>query len=328
MASRLQVGRALLQEFESALASFQASKSSFRVLKTVYPRSQSEISIREPATIEPGSNASPRTLFILDSSFNPPSTAHRRLALSALSRASSAKQQGPHRLLLLFAVLNADKGSGAPAASSERLVMMTLFAQDLLSTIVNPRQDSKSGDSGDREESDYVPTPIDIGITKAPYYTDKSIAIAESDAESGRSPFYPDFPQHVHLIGFDTVTRFFNPKYYTSFDPPLSALNPYFDTGHELRVFLRPDDASEDEAVQRAWLKQIEDGELEAKGGKKEWASQIELVSPSNTLGVSSTRIRGAASTGQWNIVESLCSDGVAAWLKERSLYSSKKTVA
>lgn len=177
---------------------------------------------------------------------------------------------------------------------------------------------------GGIEQSDaneYVSTPIDIAVTKAPYYTDKSTAIGASDPDSGRPPFYPDSPRHVHLLGFDTVTRFFNPKYYTSFDPPLSALSPYFDSGHGLRVTLRPEDSSGDEADQRAWLKRLEDGGLESEGGKRAWASQIELVKPNKQLGVSSTRIRKAATAGQWDIVGNLCSDSVAEWVKECGLY-------
>ena len=297
MASRLSTYRSLVPQFSSALKTFQTSSSKFRVLKTVHPTS---LVPEDPSP--PPKDESPRTLFILDSSFNPPSIAHQTLAASALSRSNSDAFPKPHRMLLLFATMNADK---APSAASfdQRLTLMTVFATDLLHGL-KVRQE------------EFSVVPVDIGVTTVPYYTDKSAAIEKEGAE-----WYPDAPKHIHLIGYDTLTRFFAAKYYKDFDPPFSALNPYFDAGHRLRVTLRPDEDYGSEADQRAFIKRLGDGEMEGEGGKKEWAKQLDLVPPNPKAGVSSTRIRKAAKAGDWEKVRELCTAGVAEYVKSEALY-------
>ncbi|SMR61060.1 unnamed protein product [Zymoseptoria tritici ST99CH_3D1] len=296
MAARLAPFTKLLPELSTALKTFQASSSRFQVLKTVHPSSFEPINPTRPSDSE-----SPKTLFILDSSFNPPSTAHLHLARSVLSESTSPK---PHRLLLCFSTQNADK---APSAASfpHRLTMMTIFAQDLLKSIT----DSTGTSSAE-------PVPIDIGVTKAPYYTDKSSAIESDGAE-----WYPSKPRHIHLVGFDTLTRFFAAKYYQDFDPPLSALEPYFSAGHHLRVTLRPDEKYGTVEEQRAFLKNMEDGGLESVGGKREWAKAVQLVEPNEEGGVSSTKIRTAAKEERWEVVDGLCTEGVAGWVRREGLY-------
>ncbi|KAH9834702.1 Nicotinamide mononucleotide adenylyltransferase [Teratosphaeria destructans] len=287
----------LVPQLQEALQVFQASPSKFRVLRTV---ASHDLTPKEPS--RPSSADSPKTLFILDSSFNPPSIAHQTLAQSALRSDSSSKHPAPHRLLLLFATMNADK---APSAASfdQRLTLMTIFATDLLESMKGKPQE-------------YPITSVDIGVTKDPYYTDKSAAIENEGRE-----WYPDVPKHVHLVGYDTLTRFFAAKYYEDFNPPFSALNPYFDHGHQLRVTLRPDSEYGTVDEQKAFVKQLEDGGLEADGGKKEWARQLQLVPPNEKAGVSSTKIRKAAKAGEWELVRSLCTPSVAEWVRSERIY-------
>jgi nicotinamide-nucleotide adenylyltransferase len=301
MASTHSIYKSLPGHISTALKEFRSSSSTFRLLQTVHPKNLTP----EPATPP---TTPPQTLLILDSSFNPPSIAHQTLALTALHKTSKSISQspGPHRLLLLFSTMNADK---APSAASfdQRLTLMTIFAADLLRNL-QTRPDA----------ADYTAVPIDIGVTTAPYYSDKSAAINSSP--EGKH-WYPSSPQHIHLLGFDTLTRFFAPKYYQSFSPPLSALTPYFDAGHGLRATLRPDDAYGSEAEQRAFMQKLADGEMEADGGKKEWAAKVELVDPTPQAGVSSTVIRKAAKAGEWDVVGELCTEGVAEWVREEGLY-------
>jgi len=303
MASTRSIYKSLPGHLSTALKDFQSSKSTFRLLQTVHPNNLTPQPATPPTT-------SPSTLIILDSSFNPPSIAHQTLALTALHKSSKSISQtpGPHRLLLLFSTMNADK---APSAASfhQRLTLMTIFAVDLLRNL-QTHPDSSS----------YIIPPIDIGVTTAPYYTDKSLAISSSP--EGKH-WYPSSPQHIHLIGFDTLTRFFAAKYYQSFNPPLSALEPYFAAGHGLRATLRPDDAYGSEAEQRAFVQKLADGEMEGEGGKREWAERVELVEATPQAGVSSTVIRKAAKAGEWDIVGELCTEGVAGWVREESLYES-----
>ncbi|KAM0689637.1 hypothetical protein Q7P36_010508 [Cladosporium allicinum] len=287
MASSRTLYKNLTTQLSTALKDFQSSNSTFRLLQTVNSTTLTPESASPPTT-------QPQTLIVLDSSFNPPSTAHLHLALSALSNDSKPIKTtpGPHRLLLLFSTLNADKAPSA-ASFAQRLTLMTIFATDLQKTLQTPPYAST-------HSSDI---PIDIGVTKAPYYTDKAAAIATTP--EGKH-WYPNSPAQIHLIGFDTLTRFFAPKYYSSFNPPLSALEPYFAAGHGLRATLRPGDDFGGEEEQRAF---------------REWAERVELVEPTPKAGVSSTVIRKAAKSGEWGVVEELCTGGVAGWVREEGLY-------
>ncbi|KAK4541271.1 hypothetical protein LTR36_008187 [Oleoguttula mirabilis] len=298
MAARMSTYRTLVPQLGSALKSFQSSGAKFRVLKTVHP---SRLIPEDPQP--PSRDESPKTLFILDSSFNPPSIAHQTLAMSALKATSSDASPRPHRLLLLFATMNADK---APSAASfdQRLTLMTVFAADLLQSLK-------------ATSAEYSVVPVDIGVTTVPYYTDKSAAI-----EAEGLQWYPDKPTHTHLVGFDTLTRFFAAKYYPKFDPPFSALNPYFDGGHRLRVTLRPDDEYGSVDEQRAFVERLGNGEMEDDGGKPEWAKQVELVPPNAEVGVSSTKVRKAAKRGDWDAVGQLCMAGVTEWVRSEKLYA------
>jgi nicotinamide-nucleotide adenylyltransferase len=288
MTTRISSLRSVLPTLESALHSFTSSPSKFRIVRTVNPTS-----------------TEPKTLYILDSSFNPPSRAHFELATSALKEGTGEK---PHRLLLLFSTHNADKAP-SPASFAQRIALMTVFAEDLSQSL--------------KSESAAKNVSIDIGLTKEPYYTDKSIAIAETTP-----PAYPTSPTHVHLIGYDTLTRFCNPKYYTTFSPPLSALTPFFSAGHRLRVTLRPSDAGDESSKafgeveeQKQYLKGLREGAAEKEGFRREWGDAIELVGGKDGVGISSTRVRKAAGKGEWEEVGRLCTEGVAGWVRDQRLY-------
>ncbi|KAK0752429.1 hypothetical protein B0T18DRAFT_388370 [Schizothecium vesticola] len=108
--------RAPLAFFSRALLAFQHSASPFQVICTLNP----------PPT---QTQTRPRTLIILDSSFNPPTLAHLHMATSALRAAACNKTNSP-RLLLLLSVQNADKPV-KPAGFAQRLAMMHVFAGDV-----------------------------------------------------------------------------------------------------------------------------------------------------------------------------------------------------
>ncbi|KAF2690612.1 Nucleotidylyl transferase [Lentithecium fluviatile CBS 122367] len=294
MASRIASLRSLLPDLESALHSFTSSPSKFRVVRTVNP-----------------TTPQPKTLYILDSSFNPPSRAHLWLAASAVKDELPTDHR-PYRLLLLFSTHNADKAP-SPASFVQRIALMTIFAEDLSRILKPPTPCSGVADIS-----------IDIGLTKEPYYTDKSAAIATTTP-----PFYPSAPRHVHLVGYDTLIRFCNPKYYPNADPPLSALAPFFAAGHKLRVMQRPydpEDASSKEfgtvEEQREFVRALMHGKREAEGFKREWGGHIDFVSGGEGVGISSTRVRNAAKEGAWGEVGRLCTEGVAAWVRDQGLYA------
>ncbi|KAF2026281.1 Nucleotidylyl transferase [Setomelanomma holmii] len=296
MASRIASIRAILPDLESALQSFTSSPAKFRVVRTAN-----------------ASSTQPRTLYILDSSFNPPSTAHLTLATSALKQ-HAPSEKAPFRLLLLFSTHNADKAP-SPASFVQRIALMTVFAEDLSRRL----KETKAS-----QTADVADISIDIGLTKEPYYSDKSVAIAETTP-----PFYSSNPIHVHLVGYDTLIRFCNPKYYPKYNPPLSALKPFFSAGHKLRVTQRPTDPTDASSSefgtveeQRKYLQRLRDGEQKDAGFEPAWDSQIDMVQADEGVGVSSTRVRKAAKDGKWDEVGKLCTEGVAAWIKDQALYS------
>jgi nicotinamide-nucleotide adenylyltransferase len=295
MASRIASIRAILPDLESALHSFTSSPSKFRVVRTVN-----------------ATNTQPRTLYILDSSFNPPSIAHLTLATSALKQ-HAPSETGPFRFLLLFSTHNADKAP-SPASFVQRIALMTVFAEDLSRHLKTQQSDLPA---------EIADVSIDIGLTKEPYYSDKSTAIKETTP-----PFYSSDPIHVHLVGYDTLIRFCNPKYYPKHDPPLSALKPFFDAEHKLRVTQRPADPSDESSnefgtveEQDRYLQGLRDGDEEKAGFVPAWGNNIDMAKAEKGVGISSTRVRNAAKEGKWEVVDELCTEGVAAWLKDQSLY-------
>lgn len=275
--------RSLLAECKAALDTFTTSRAHFHIFRTINGAAPS--STTPPA----------RTLFILDSSFNPPQVAHLTLATTALASRDTARYPKPHRLVLLFSSHNADK-SPAPAAFEHRLATMTLFAQDAA---------GRMGAEG---------VPIDVALTDKPYYNDKTAAMEEAGT-------YPGRPTHVHLVGYDTFVRIFTAKYYAEHDPPFSALDGFM-ARHALRITLREGEEYGDEAAQREFWERLGRGEMEGEGARREWAGRIEMVKEEEeAVGVSSTDVRKAAAKGDWVAVERLCTGRVAAWVREYGLY-------
>jgi nicotinamide-nucleotide adenylyltransferase len=236
------------------------------------------------------------TIFILDSSYNPPSLAHTAIILEALKQ----KSVQSFSLLLLFSTTNADKAD-VPASNAHRLTMMSLFAKDLYPKL---------------EQINAMPNALDIGLTKEAYYTDKSHAIEESAV-------YPRPAKHVHIMGYDTLIRFLNPKYYSSFVPPLTALEPYFDAGHRLSVLLRPEEDGDDVSSQKSYIQSLHDGSLTEKGFSPNWLDQIEIIENQQAIGISSTRAREAVRTQDLKSLPIFISPSILKHVQEYQLYRS-----
>ncbi|MCJ1380575.1 hypothetical protein MMC17_003683 [Xylographa soralifera] len=284
----------LLSYFRNTLQAFTSSSSSLQVLRTI-PNSST--------------NPRPKTIYVLDSSFNPPTAAHLRLATSALD--STDSNSSSKRLLLLLAIQNADKAP-KPASFEHRLVMMALFAEDLLRSL--PAKSAKDGSIA-----------VDIAITKHPYFIDKSKAITASGiyqpdpSISGEAPI-----EQVHLIGFDTFIRLLNSKYY----PPSHTLTPLQEMfeHHRLRVTYRGDDESGDREEQDSYLMDLKDGKREHEGGKREWANSILMVEgkKAGERVISSTKVRKAAQDRDADSLKELCTEGVANYVLEEKLYTKQ----
>ncbi|KAJ4417380.1 hypothetical protein N0V85_001889 [Neurospora sp. IMI 360204] len=352
--------RSLTDFFTRALSAFQSSSDSaqkFQVVCTAPPASRSHASAsaaaqaqgepypQAPAPIPPTKR--PHTLIVLDSSFNPPTLAHLRMATSAVE--DTIKKKGDEkeitglRLLLLLAIVNADKAP-KPAAFDQRLAMMWAFARDVqralrgeeeeedespevLAATNNPEAEQKQR----QEEKLGLDISVDIALTSKPFFHEKSRVIAESEFYNppGQEEEKKDTMEQVILAGYDTLIRIFDPKYYGPHDPsrkgtPIQqALDPFFARA-KLRVTMRPDDEWGGKQEQLANLESLLSEEGLAKmGGSKEWKDRIELVEgrKDGEEVVSSTYARKAAEREEWGKLRRLVSPGVGKWIEGERLY-------
>ncbi|KAG9243348.1 hypothetical protein BJ878DRAFT_121302 [Calycina marina] len=277
--------RQQLSRYSGALTSFSSSPSKFHILHSL------------PTSTPPP----PKTLYILDSSFNPPTLAHARIATSALLH-DTHSSPSPKRLLLLLAIQNADKAP-KPASFEQRLAMMQAFASDLLASISKEIQNSED-------------ISIDIAVTKLPYFVDKSATIEESGA-------YSKDRKQVHMIGFDTLIRILDPKYYGPMHS-LEVLDPFF-RKNRLRVTYRTDDEWGSRKAQDNYLREIADGKRNGDGAHSEWVTDgmIEMCEGRKKGEdiVSSTKVREAAKKEDRSTLERLVTPGVADWVLSEGLY-------
>lgn len=269
---------ALRAQYASLVKQFTASSKGFEILTSI-----------------PADRSLPaETLYVLDSSFNPPTFAHLRIASTALQE----RLQPSSRLILLLSTQNADKPS-KPAPFEDRLAMMDLFAHDLRSHLAKA-----AGASISQLPSFLARMPaIDIAVTKHPYFVDKAAAVETSNV-------YPTPLEQIHLTGYDTFIRILNPKYY----PPNHTLEPLSSLfeQHRLRVTLRPGDDWGGREEQEEYLARLARGERESEGGRREWAKKIQLVEgrAPGAPSVSSTKAREAARSAvddlKWLVPESV----------------------
>ncbi|KAF2972281.1 hypothetical protein GQX73_g1348 [Xylaria multiplex] len=331
----------LVTLFELALKNFEKSDSTFRVL--CYLSASSAVAADTILAETP--RRPPKHVLVLDSSFNPPTLAHHRMAISALSdpryRAKAPRDtpaEAPHgisetsaasRVLLLLAINNADKAP-KPAAFPQRLAMMYVFAQDILAESVEKRAAETGGES---TAADINCEGVDIAVTTEPYFHAKAQAIATSDFYHGvEEPNQPESAvsidnavesDQVYLTGFDTLIRIFNPKYYPN-NSMKASLDPFF-AHARLRVTMRTDDDWGDAAQQIAYLDELRAGKLEEVGGRTEWVDRIEMVQgrKDDEAIVSSTKVRDAVRAQDWEALRVLVGADMVSWIRENGLYAN-----
>ncbi|OTB16216.1 hypothetical protein K445DRAFT_317196 [Daldinia sp. EC12] len=305
----------LVSVFTQALKSYQISNATFRVLCSLTHPSLSPAAPAEPPTLHPPQTPL-KSLLVLDSSFNPPTLAHQRMALSALLDHGQSDSDKKHasRVLLLLAINNADKAP-KPAAFPQRLAMMYIFAQDLLRSSTSELTQQHQHQ---HQHSDSRCEAVDIAVTTEPYFHAKAHAIAASE-------FYRD-PEQVYLTGFDTLIRIFNPKYYAP-GGMAASLDPFF-ARSRLRVTMRTDAEWGDAEAQRAYVAALREGELQRVGGRTEWVERIEMVKgrKEGEEVVSSTKVREAVRRRDWEALKRLVSEDVAGWIREEGLYAEEST--
>lgn len=186
--------------------------------------------------------------------------------------------------------------------------MMRLLAQDV--------QDQYTLDNKQRGGQDGL--AVDVGITKKPYFHDKAISIEESgfytDDKTGQQP------EQVHLLGFDSLIRLLDTKYY----PPEHTLAPIdaLFARHRIRVTRRTEEGNKwgTPEEQNRPREALANGEREEEKGKREWAERIEMVEGESEA-ISSTKVREAAAKAEWEVVERLVGKKVREWIESERLY-------
>jgi nicotinamide-nucleotide adenylyltransferase len=149
------------RRYSTQLQSFISSSKSFQVITSL------------PQLPKDGA------LFILDSSFNPPTNAHLGLAVSSLSPNQKST------VLLLLAIQNADKPV-KPASFEHRLEMMELLAKKI--------------------ETEFSVTVL-VALSKHARFVDKAKDVAIS---------FSAVKDIVWLAGYDTLIRILDKKYYSN----------------------------------------------------------------------------------------------------------------
>ncbi|KAK3900150.1 hypothetical protein C8A05DRAFT_17506 [Staphylotrichum tortipilum] len=319
--------------FSRALSSFQSSRSKLQIICTAPPRLHRRDGPDHgtPTPLPP--SVPPRTLIVLDSSFNPPTRAHLRMATSAICdfehRDSEGGVGGGVRLLLLLSVNNADK-SPKPAAFDQRLAMMWAFASDVQHSV-----DVAEGEGASRvSKSSPGAFSVDLGLATVPYFHDKSAVLASTGFYHGQpdTNHGVDKTEQVFLVGYDTLIRIFNPKYYGPLDPaarsemtPMQeALGPFFERA-KLRMTMRADDEWGGAAEQAAYLETLSQADgLSSVGGSKEWGRRIKMVEGRKAGAdvISSTYARAAAQAQDWDRLSVMVTPGVRRRIEQEGLYS------
>jgi len=108
---------------------------------------------------------------------------------------------------------------------------------------------------------------IDVAVTKHARFLDKSEELMRH---------YPDVAERVYLIGYDTLIRILDTKYY----PPAYTLKPLeaFFRNNRIRCMYRLGDRWGGREGQDDYLGSIRNGNREVEGFKKEWAERIEFI--------------------------------------------------
>lgn len=238
----------------------------------------------------PRTASTPLRISVIDSSFNPPTLAHLALASTGTAKFDAH--------ILLLSVKNADKVAGPGETSPEmRLEMMRELALEL--------EKRKGGN-------------VAVMCCREPTFVGKSTLlrtelarITGSDTEDGSGPIKLSF-----ALGWDTLIRLFNPKYYAPPAPPMStALASFFDGSSVV-------------CARRGDIDAAEEQDFLDRDGVKEWRSGIEMATLSKEMGeVSSSLVRATVKEcmGDEALISTrlkgLVVDGVSRYIVREKLY-------
>ncbi|KOH00626.1 nicotinamide-nucleotide adenylyltransferase [Saccharomyces pastorianus] len=206
-------------------------------------------------------------LFVLDSSFNPPHLAHFQLLSQTVKNFKLSDTQS--HVLLLLAVNNADK-LPKPASFPHRLEMMCLFADYLQEKLPH--------------------SVVSVGLTVFSKFIDKDKILHEQFTQGRNTNI-------GYLVGFDTIARIFDEKYYHPLK--ISDVMENFMSRCQLYCLARGDCHLSAES-QLKYANDILEGKFEPVI-PKEWGSRIHVMQNDypSLRNVSSSEIRNKLKSGQ-----------------------------
>ncbi|OUM51606.1 hypothetical protein BVG19_g716 [[Candida] boidinii] len=258
-------------------------------------------------------------LCILDSSFNPPHKGHFSLVKQCILHNFNRDHNQQNistinnkSVLLLLSVNNADKKS-QPARFEDRLEMMYILAYKI---------------------SNELGVSVSIGITTFAMFTDKSKEINSyinnlKINENGNVT-YSNNIKLIFLMGYDTLIRVLNPKYYlpNSLKDSLSDFMENCDlftlTRSSSSEFESPSHENNQEInSQFQYLQDIKENKIE--GIPKEWGPKIHLVNGDlNSISISSSEIRKKASVNNnesAKFLEDVTFKEISDYIRTNNLY-------
>ncbi|WBW75443.1 nicotinamide-nucleotide adenylyltransferase [Schizosaccharomyces osmophilus] len=188
-------------------------------------------------------------------------------------------------LVLLLSIANADK-TEAPATLDIRLTMLEALKQRIKNRNVS------------------------IALCKYALFADKCVCLSK----------YCSPKEQIYLVGFDTLIRILNCKYYPE-KSIQKTLSPFFERSRILCFYRETDDSTREE-LQKTYPSKLEKGELENVA--TEWSTRIHFAKLDSNMGkgVSSTAIRKAISSGNEGVQSRMIPNEVLTIIKVTNPYS------
>lgn len=276
----------LSKRFYRPLQEFLASSSDFRI---VHSTSGGLLS------------ASTERLCILDSSFNPPHLGHYALARESLKYHYKDRPAGEEKaLVLLLSVKNADKSAAVPASFEDRIYMMYLMSEYLAKELhIN----------------------VSVGLTTHAKFVDKLVSILNY-LKNAPGVTADRLLKLTFLVGYDTLVRIFDPKYYLP-DKLSDSLNNFM-KATDLFCLTRKDNLTTYQE-QAHYMDDIRSGKHAHI--PSHWSlgvhihSREELEHPNDEIGsISSSAIRKGALLGDSGWKNAVIPD-IAAYIAQENIY-------
>ncbi|VVT49119.1 uncharacterized protein SAPINGB_P002113 [Magnusiomyces paraingens] len=272
-------------------------------------------------------------VFVLDASFNPPHRAHYALArLAALHYAQLGPTQlGPVQVnvVLSYAALNADKGTASITDQRRREAMIKNFSTWFFG-------DQRVHSATTRTKVEWA---VAIVRAASPKFVDKcrdlSTLLGKCDGFTQENEEIKDSSDRiVFLMGFDTLVRLLDPKYYPGENGKGTSIVPQLNGFFKMaQVWALPRGETEPLATKARWLTAVADGSV---AFPEWWAQRVDILDPAavgddedgsykvRLSDVSSTRVRAAAHDGDWDtVLDIVDSPEVCQYIQENHLYAN-----